>query len=172
MKIGTLRKIVDLNDKDFALVLQALPAIRKEIQSFNNKVRAFIGENDCQYLTYDFNENGKHQAETAFKDWFEGFISAPDNKALAKQVEDLKKENQALIGEVKRLKEENVQLQLEGGRLGRQNESPFKKPDWFKDKYQWGPSDDWETYKVTSKNEMTPLDLLFKIVNDSTKGGL
>lgn len=172
MKIGTLRKIVDLSDKDFALVLQALPAIRKEIQSFNNKVKAFIGENDCQYLTYDFKENGKRQAETAFKDWFEGFISTPNYKALTKQVEDLKKENQALVDEVKRLKEENVQLKLEGERLGYQPESPFKKPDWFREKYRWEPSDDWEKYKITSGNEVTPLDLLFKIVNDSTKGGL
>lgn len=38
MKIGTLRDIADLNDEDFALVLQALPAIRKEIRAFTEKM--------------------------------------------------------------------------------------------------------------------------------------
>lgn len=176
MKIGTLRNIADLSDEEFALVLQALPAIRKEIQSFNNKMQAFIGKNDCDYASYYFEENGHNEAEAAFKRWITNFVTNANSDSSSRQIEDLKNENKKLAEENKKLVSEYERLAYENSRLVNQNaellskqnqfQHPFQKPYWLE-----GVGDsDWDKYKVTSENSMTPLDILFNLVKDGKKG--
>lgn len=165
MRIGTLRDIADLSDQEFALVLQALPAIRQEIQAFNNKIEKVVGVNDCDFATYNFVVNGKNEAQTEFLRWMErtvkeGNVKADkENQTLKNKCDLLEKENSELKKEKRRLENEVIQAKYD---------KCFQKNYWLQD---FCPEkDNLGNYKVTSGAD--PWTTLIDLVSQSTKGGV
>ena len=128
MKIGTLRNIADLSDESFALFLQALPAIRQEIRSFNEKMSAVVGSNACDYATYDFKPNNKREAENEFKRWLqrvaEGEVTVIDGLPILEWrkeqkaiMADLRNENKNFADMCRKLSDENRNLKDKCERL-------------------------------------------------------
>lgn len=190
MKIGTLRNIADLSDQEFALVLQALPAIRQEILSFNNKIGKAIGVNDCDFLTYDFVVDGKGEAQNEFLRWMNRTVKEEgakvsahseveelriDNAKLSKQKDKIAEKCNSLEHKLKKLEKENHELKSENFRLTnelaqRKFNQYFPKDYWLKDYQDFIERDNLGNYKVISDNN--PWDLLVDLVNQSTKGGV